>query len=79
MSSIPLAISTTEKPTRYRWFLVALAFLAIITNYMDRANLSIALPYMKADLNLSSSEAGFILGAFFLDLRTISNSRRYAR
>ncbi|WP_460152811.1 MFS transporter [Pseudomonas sp. S2_B07] len=65
MSTTLLAASATEKPTRYRWFLVTLAFLAIITNYMDRANLSIALPYMKADLNLSSSEAGFILGAFF--------------
>lgn len=59
------SITATEKPTRYRWFLVTLAFFAIITNYMDRANLSIALPYMKDDLNLSSSEAGFILGAFF--------------
>lgn len=53
------------KPTRYRWLLVGLAFIAIITNYMDRANLSIALPYLNADLHLSSAESGFILGAFF--------------
>ncbi|MFJ9993059.1 MFS transporter [Pseudomonas putida] len=64
-STLSADISVGEKPSRYRWFLVTLAFLAIITNYMDRANLSIALPYMKDDLNLSSSEAGFILGAFF--------------
>lgn len=64
-TTLSATASSTTKPTRYRWFLVTLAFLAIITNYMDRANLSIALPYMKDDLNLSSSEAGFILGAFF--------------
>ncbi|WP_322025578.1 MFS transporter [Burkholderia sp. BCC1977] len=53
------------KATRYRWFMVGLAFIAIVTNYMDRANLSVALPYMNADLHLSAAESGFILGAFF--------------
>lgn len=58
-------VNTASKPTRHRWFMVGLAFIAIVTNYMDRANLSVALPYMQADLKLSAAESGFILGAFF--------------
>ena len=45
--------------------MVFLAFLAIVTNYMDRANLAVALPYMNTELHLSSAESGLILGAFF--------------
>ncbi len=45
--------------------MVAMAFIAIVTNYLDRANLSVALPYMDADLHLSATESGLILGAFF--------------
>ncbi|WP_322060649.1 MFS transporter [Paraburkholderia sp. J63] len=53
------------KPTKFRWFMVFLAFVAIVTNYMDRANLAVALPYMNTDLHLSAGESGLILGAFF--------------
>ncbi|ALL68440.1 putative glucarate transporter [Paraburkholderia caribensis MBA4] len=63
MQTMPIA--RTRKATRFRWLVVFLAFIAIITNYMDRANLSIALPYMNAELHLSSAESGLILGAFF--------------
>jgi MFS transporter, ACS family, D-galactonate transporter len=54
-----------RKPTKFRWFMVFLAFVAIVTNYMDRANLAVALPYMNTELHLSSAESGLILGAFF--------------
>jgi MFS transporter, ACS family, D-galactonate transporter len=58
-------LAATGKPTKFRWFMVFLAFVAIVTNYMDRANLSVALPYMNAELHLSAAESGLILGAFF--------------
>lgn len=63
MQTMPVA--RTEKPTNFRWFMVFLAFLAIVTNYMDRANLAVALPYMSTELHLSAGESGLILGAFF--------------
>jgi MFS transporter, ACS family, D-galactonate transporter len=63
MQTMP--ITRAEKPTKFRWFMVFLAFLAIVTNYMDRANLAVALPYMNTELHLSSGESGLILGAFF--------------
>lgn len=50
---------------RLRWLMVTLAFLAITINYIDRANLSVALPYMKQDLHLTTEQSGWILGAFF--------------
>jgi ACS family glucarate transporter-like MFS transporter len=53
------------KATKMRWVMVILAFFAILTNYMDRANLAIALPYMNGELHLTSGESGLILGAFF--------------
>ena len=50
---------------RYR--ILALAFLGLSLNYLDRANISVALPFMIEDLHLqlSNAEKGLILGAFF--------------
>ena len=45
--------------------MVLLAFVAITVNYLDRANLSVALPSMSNDLGLTAGESGLILGAFF--------------
>ncbi|WP_306317117.1 MULTISPECIES: MFS transporter [unclassified Streptomyces] len=45
--------------------MVGLAFAAMAINYIDRANLSVALPFMSHDLHISSGETGLILGAFF--------------
>ncbi|SDT21393.1 MFS transporter [Microlunatus soli] len=50
---------------RVRWILIGLAFAAIAINYIDRANLSVALPYMDKDLGLDPAASGLVLGAFF--------------
>ncbi|MCF2436180.1 hypothetical protein LV779_24800 [Streptomyces thinghirensis] len=42
-----------------------LSFGAITINYLDRANLSIALPSMQEELGLSKTVTGLLLGAFF--------------
>jgi MFS transporter, ACS family, D-galactonate transporter len=53
--------------SKVRYILLGLCFLGLTMNYLDRANLSVALPYMDAELhlNLSNTEKGLILGAFF--------------
>lgn len=51
--------------TKLRWLIIFLAFVGITINYVDRANLAVALPYMTDDLNLSPGQAGLILGVFF--------------
>ncbi|MEU6198585.1 MFS transporter [Streptomyces sp. NPDC047061] len=43
-----------------------MVFAGTAVNYLDRANLSIALPYMKDDLHLSGTVSGLLLGAFSL-------------
>lgn len=50
---------------RLRWLMIGFAFLAVAINYLDRINLAIAAPHIKADLGLSNGEMGVILGAFF--------------
>lgn len=48
-----------------RWLMVFMAFSATAINYIDRANLGVAAPYIAKDLNLSPEATGALLGAFF--------------
>lgn len=50
---------------RVRWTMIWLSFGAVTINYLDRANLGVALPYMTKDLDLSKTATGLLLGAFF--------------
>ncbi|WP_202873952.1 MFS transporter [Kribbella speibonae] len=53
--------------SRTRYLILGLAFVGLSLNYLDRANLSVALPFIEDDLHLdlSNAEKGLILGAFF--------------
>jgi MFS transporter, ACS family, D-galactonate transporter len=51
--------------TKVRWAIVGLCFLGLTINYVDRANLSVALPKMKTELHLGPSVEGVVLAAFF--------------
>ena len=48
-----------------RWKIVFMAFLGTTINYIDRANLGVALPSIAKEMQLSREESGLILGAFF--------------
>src|SRR5262245_28894757 len=50
---------------RRRWGIVALLFSASMINYMDRATVSMALPFISADLGLGPTAKGELLSAFF--------------
>ncbi len=39
--------------------------LSVFINYIDRANLSVAAPFLKNELGLSASQLGILLSAFF--------------
>jgi MFS family permease len=45
--------------------MVILAFLATSINYIDRANLGVAVPFMEKELHIGEASMGLILGAFF--------------
>lgn len=48
-----------------RWIIIGLCFLANAINYIDRANLAIAAPHIRAELALDPATMGVIMSAFF--------------
>jgi ACS family D-galactonate transporter-like MFS transporter len=51
--------------TRKRWVIIWLAFVGLSINYLDRSSLSVALPFMGKDFELSATQQGLIFAAFF--------------
>ncbi len=51
--------------TRVRWGIVGMAFLGTTINYVDRANLAVAAPFISDELNLGSFQLGLVLSGFF--------------
>jgi len=50
--------------TRVRYAILALLFIGVVINYLDRANLALALPVIGVDLHINAVEKGLILSAF---------------
>src|SRR5438105_14274936 len=50
--------------TRARYGILALLFVGVVINYLDRANLALALPVIGVDLHLDAFQKGLILSAF---------------
>jgi ACS family hexuronate transporter-like MFS transporter len=50
----------------YRFVIAALLFCAGIVNYMDRASLGVAAPFIRQELHLSPSQLGLVFSTFFL-------------
>ena len=50
--------------TRVRYAILALLFVGVVINYLDRANLALALPVIGVDLHLDAVQKGLILSAF---------------
>ena len=48
-----------------RWAVVGLLFLGGMINYLDRAALSVAAPFLTKELSLSPSELGLVFSVFF--------------
>src|SRR4051812_6944138 len=51
--------------TKVRWMIVGLCFAGLTVNYVDRANLSVALPKMSDELGFGPEVEGLVLAAFF--------------
>jgi len=54
-----------RRAPRARWGMVGLCFAATAINYLDRANLSLALPSIQREFGLSPSVTGLVLSGFF--------------
>jgi MFS transporter, ACS family, D-galactonate transporter len=49
-----------------RWLMAFLCFLGMTVNYIDRATISISLPYMTHDLRIGPEWQGLVLSLFFV-------------
>ncbi len=59
-----MTTSAAETQRRTRMVVVLLA-IAVLINYIDRSNMSVAAPTLQLELGLSATQLGFLLGAFF--------------
>jgi MFS transporter, ACS family, glucarate transporter len=62
--SVAARAATAMKPTRVRYWIVAMLFFATTVNYADRATLSIAGTALAKDLHLDAVAMGFVFSAF---------------
>lgn len=61
----------TDKPTRFRWAVLFVVALTYLLGAADRANLAVALPYIKQDFHLTNAQAGAAASIFFLGVTLI--------
>ncbi|WP_167197121.1 MFS transporter [Brevibacterium pigmentatum] len=59
-----LDTAVTTRPTRTRYIIAVLLFITVVINYMDRANLSIAMPALSQEFDLTTGQQGLLLSAF---------------
>jgi MFS family permease len=52
-------------PNKRRWSIVSLLFAASLINYLDRATISFALPFISKDFQLTPQGKGLLLSSFF--------------
>ena len=55
-----------HKKKNYRWTILTMLFIAMVINYVDRAALSIAMPFITQEYHLTPSEKGMIFSSFFI-------------
>ena len=64
MSTASVRSADEEKPSRSRYLIAALLFVSVTVNYLDRSNLSITAPAMRAELGFDTAQMGYVLSAF---------------
>ena len=62
---MPETAPSQVKMTRREWMVVALLVASVVINYVDRSNLSLAVPILEKQFGISSLQAGELLSAFF--------------
>src|SRR5581483_11533988 len=57
----------TERPAvaPASWAMIVLLVVSVAINYIDRSNLSIAAPLLKAEMGISPAQLGLLLSSFF--------------
>ncbi|SOE99491.1 Sugar phosphate permease [Burkholderia sp. OK233] len=58
--------SASLKPTRYRWVVATLFFVIYTIAAADRANLGVALPFLRKEFSMNNAEAGALVSLFLI-------------
>ena len=66
--------------SRWRWWILALLFLATTINYLDRIVFAVLIPVIRKDLQLTDEDYGYLTGAFqiaytIVGLRSVPKSK----
>ncbi len=61
----PQTTATQSKPTKVRWKLFVLLLVLVTLNYVDRGSISVAMPLIQEEFDLSPEAIGLLLSAFF--------------
>ncbi len=65
MAEMAPAQAAGARVGRHRYLVLTMITLGIAVNYMDRAAMSVALPFIKEEFGMSDAIAGVVLSAFF--------------
>ncbi|WP_129787022.1 MFS transporter [Promicromonospora panici] len=60
-----MSTTTSTRPTRVRWQIFGILWVLVLLNFIDRATLSIAMPMISDEFELTPQAQGVILGSFF--------------
>lgn len=64
--NIEHATLLNKKPTHYRWWVAGLFFLIYTIAAADRANLGVALPFIRQQYHMTNAEAGALVSLFLI-------------
>ena len=64
MPSAPSSPPNSPAASSFRWFIVALLFLATTINYVDRQILALLKPILDRELGWTNAEYGLVNSAF---------------
>jgi sugar phosphate permease len=63
-ATAPASSSIQEKMTQFRWVVLVLIFLVYTVITADRANIGVALPFLRKEFQMSNTQAGAIASIF---------------
>ncbi|HWW70016.1 MAG TPA: MFS transporter [Duganella sp.] len=66
MHSKSIPVEGAARPTKYRWFVAALFFIIYTIAAADRANLGVALPFLRKEFAMTNTEAGGLVSLFLI-------------
>lgn len=58
-------VSASKSTGKFRFVILTVLSVGIAINYIDRAAMSVAIPFMSQDLHFSPTDSGLLLSAFF--------------